>query len=338
MKTFEMVPVEINGSDPTLISQTYDKIIVAFSGGKDSLACLLYLLELGTPKSKIELWHHDIDGRESTPLMDWPCTRSYCEAVALGFGIPLFFSWREGGFEREMLRNNSHTGDVFFESPAGTLNHIPSRKLDRFKNTRLKFPQVSPDLKVRWCSAYLKIDVFASAIRNQPRFTGLRTLVVTGERGQESPARSRYEYFEKHAVSTSKRVVDQWRPVLNWDEQQVWNIIQKFRVRPHPAYFLGFSRVSCLFCIFGNANQFASARHLSPDRFNKLSSYEKQFGCTVKRKISLDELVSKGTVYPATVSESDYKTAAMSENFTLSIFIDEWRMPSGAFGDGCGPS
>ena len=44
--------------------EEYDKIIVLFSGGKDSLACVLHLLELGVPREKIELWHHDIDGGE----------------------------------------------------------------------------------------------------------------------------------------------------------------------------------------------------------------------------------------------------------------------------------
>jgi hypothetical protein len=59
----------------------YDKIIVAFSGGKDSTACFLHLVDQGVPTEKIELWHHDIDGRG--PLfMDWESTPSYCRAFA----------------------------------------------------------------------------------------------------------------------------------------------------------------------------------------------------------------------------------------------------------------
>ena len=36
------------------------------------------------------------------------------------FGIKLFKSWREGGFLREMLRNNSPTAPTSFEKPDGT--------------------------------------------------------------------------------------------------------------------------------------------------------------------------------------------------------------------------
>lgn len=41
----------------------YDKYIVSFSGGKDSTALLLFLIDNGIDKSKIELWHQEIDGR-----------------------------------------------------------------------------------------------------------------------------------------------------------------------------------------------------------------------------------------------------------------------------------
>ena len=82
----------------------YDTIIVAFSGGKDSMACVLDLLHRGVSKDKIELWHHDVDGREGSKLMDWPVTRDYCNKFAKAMGLKLYYSWKVGGFEREMLR------------------------------------------------------------------------------------------------------------------------------------------------------------------------------------------------------------------------------------------
>lgn len=48
-------------STPDLSS--YDQILLAFSGGKDSLACLLHLFDEGEDPALIELHHHDVDGR-----------------------------------------------------------------------------------------------------------------------------------------------------------------------------------------------------------------------------------------------------------------------------------
>jgi tRNA(Ile)-lysidine synthase TilS/MesJ len=79
----------------------YDLYVIAFSGGKDSLACLLHLLELGIPKSKIELWHHRIDGTESDLLFDWVCTDDYIKKIGEAMQIPAYFSWREGGLEKK---------------------------------------------------------------------------------------------------------------------------------------------------------------------------------------------------------------------------------------------
>ena len=140
---------------------SYDKYLVMYSGGKDSTALFLYLLSIGVPVEKIELWHHDIDGRGGL-FMDWESTPAYCRAFAEAFNVPIFFSWKEGGFEREMNRTNSLTAPTFFECPTDQPGTKIVRSVGGIRgkfSTRRKYPQVSPDLSVRWCSAYLKIDV-----------------------------------------------------------------------------------------------------------------------------------------------------------------------------------
>ena len=63
----------------------YDKYIVTFSGGKDSMACFLHLLEHGVSIDKIELWHQEIDGR-GEHFFDWEITPDYCRKFAEAFG------------------------------------------------------------------------------------------------------------------------------------------------------------------------------------------------------------------------------------------------------------
>lgn len=86
--------------------------MVLFSGGKDSLNAYFYLRELGVPKEKIELWHHDLDGGHPTRIMDWPVTLAYVEAFAKAEGVKLRISRRVNGF----------WGEVYSSAPVTQLN------------------------------------------------------------------------------------------------------------------------------------------------------------------------------------------------------------------------
>jgi 3'-phosphoadenosine 5'-phosphosulfate sulfotransferase (PAPS reductase)/FAD synthetase len=324
-------------ADPPLVAvdlDSYERIIVFFSGGKDSLACLLHLLDLGVEPGRIELWHHDVDGREGSHLMDWPCTAAYCRAVAMAFGVKLWFSWKAGGFEAEMLRDEAATAAIHFETPDGV--QVVGGDSARV-GTRLKFPQVSGDLRVRWCSAYLKIDVASRAITSQARFEGSRSLVISGERAEESPQRAKYKEFEPHRTSNTKRHVDHWRPVHAWSEEEVWAIIHRYRVNPHPAYRLGWGRVSCAACIFGSPNQWASLAQVNPEQVERIAQYEEQFGFTIQRSESVRDMVRRGVPYP--MQEKDIR-AALAIEFTEEVLMTEgtWKLPKGAFGETFGPN
>jgi 3'-phosphoadenosine 5'-phosphosulfate sulfotransferase (PAPS reductase)/FAD synthetase len=458
-----------------------DLYIVGFSGGKDSIACALHLLECGVPRERIELWHHAIDPH-GKPFMDWPCTPAYCQAVADALGLKLLFNGRIGGFEREMLRDNAYTAPVFFQRPDGSTMTTESaedraarveskraaeaakreaaeaaqaakdqavmageiRMSDRQrqeylkqmerrheaaaakarrataeeeakarfklglvdavkqsaaqvealeveraragrgtrvlteaiqkakavardaasalskherresgeKGTRMKFPQATADLTQRWCSSYLKIDVAARVFTNDPRFKTGRFVLLTGERAQESAARANYPIWEQHRSYSDQRQVFQWRPVHGWPEEQVWEIIRRWGIVPHPAYQLGFGRVSCMACIFGNANQWATVQYLNPAMFEKIANYEEQFGITINRFRSVREMVSggqaaagKGSAPPGkiTVPPGMDRLVTYSQQeldkWPLPVVVSPaaWRMPAGAFKKDGGP-
>ncbi len=314
----------------------YDRIVVAFSGGKDSLATILHLLELGVPRSKIELWHHAVDGAPgSRSFMDWPVTESYCRAVAQSLDLTLRFSWREGGFLREMLRDGTPTAPTSFEASDGTVVTTGGKGPG---GTRRLFPQVSADLKVRWCSAYLKIDVAAIQFRNDPAFKAGKFLICTGERRQESTARSRYPAIERHKTTKVDRRVDQWRPVIEWSESDIWAIIERHHITPHPAYRLGWGRLSCRACIFGNADQWATLRELTPDSFDEIAALEQEFGKTIQRKFSVVQLAERGKSY----LPDDIQLRALGNGCTYysatDIITTDWVQPAGAFKQCGGPT
>ena len=78
--------------------EEYDHIIILFSGGKDSVAAYYTLIEMGVPKAKIQLWHHDLDGGHPTRIMDWPVTKPYVKSFAAAEGVKLQISQRVNGF------------------------------------------------------------------------------------------------------------------------------------------------------------------------------------------------------------------------------------------------
>lgn len=308
----------------------YDPYIIMFSGGKDSTACFLHLLDLGVPKHKIELWHHLVDGK-GNHLMDWECTEDYCRKFAEAFTIPIFFSWKEEGFEGEMNRENRPTKPNWFETPDGLFYSGGMGKA----NTRLLFPQLSDNLSVRWCSAYLKIDVGKTALINQKRFEGKRILILSGERAQESFARRHYAYFEKDPADNrsgkkSIRHVDRCRIIHQWSEKQVWEIIRKHKVVVHPCYYLGYSRCSCKFCIFGSPDQISSSAFLSPQYFRKIVQYEKRFGKTIHRGIDLKKYAKKGVMFKSIRKLPEIAAQAVNPIYSLPIFTNHWILPSGA--------
>ena len=171
--------------DSLLPLEEYDKIIVAFSGGKDSLDCVLDLLERGVPREKIELWHHDIDGGHPTRKMDWPVTQNYVRAVAEYLGITLRVSWRVNGFWGEVYRIGASWPIQYIDPATGETMECPlsekqvrsaqlrEKILDDLEQEelksmghRMKFPAKSGSLATRWCSSILKVMVADTVIRN----------------------------------------------------------------------------------------------------------------------------------------------------------------------------
>ena len=240
-----------------------------------------------------------------------------------------------------MLRHNAATAQTYFETPGGGYSIGGGKSPNR--TTRRLFPQVSPDLSVRYCSSSLKIDVASIAINNQDRFQNSRTLVISGERAQESSARAKYKVFEVDRTDARngklKRHVDRYRAVHSYSEAEIWNIIARWRVNTHPGYRLGWGRLSCVCCIFGSPSQWKSAETILPDQVQQIAAYEKEFGKTIDRKMDVLTKASLGKAY-APCSNAALVAEARDENWNGRIILEdgEWQLPTGAFGESNGPT
>lgn len=328
---FDPEPQVIQLHEGTPDLSQYVEIIVFFSGGKDSVATVLLLLELGVDPARIELHHHLVDGQEGSDLMDWPCTDDYCRQFALAFGMRYVKTWRVGGFEAEMLRQDSPTGPVMMPDANGTMVAIGGKGP---KNTRRKFPQVSNDQSVRWCSSYLKGDVAARYLTNTGRFQdGQKRLIVTGERAEESPSRAKYAEFCHHVQDNrngkkSSRYLDHWRAVHHWKEAEVWAIMERHGVNPHYAYKIGYSRCSCSGCVFIANDNWATLKFVAPAQFAQIAKHEADFGVTIHRTLDVNQRAERGTVMP---DAQRYRQLAMSREYLEPIRVSDWKLPAGAF-------
>ena len=177
-------------------------------------------------------------------------------------------------------------------------------------------------------------------VANTPVYQGKRVLIVTGERAQESPNRSRYKTFEPDRSHAMKRHVDHYRPVHGWTEADVWEIIRRHGILPHPSYRLGWSRLSCMTCIFGSPNLWATVRAMAPERFERIAAYERQFGRTIHRKKSVGELADSGKPYAAAFGNPELFAEAMDPAWhgEVRVSVADWKMPAGAFGEVAGPT
>ncbi|MCI9500653.1 MAG: phosphoadenosine phosphosulfate reductase family protein [Hungatella sp.] len=348
--------------------ETYDLIVVLLSGGKDSVACFYKLLELGVPKKRIELWHHAIDGGHPSRHMDWRCTGNYVRALAKAEGVNLRVSYRAGGFFGELYRIGASEPVEWIEPGTGEVkqcrlspSYLKCQKLKEHATEetesllkafgyRMKFPAKSSDLSKRWCSAYLKICVADAVVSNLDRLGELerlggrersfserrekKILIVSGERRGESAGRARYNEIEVHRTNAEKRcrrVVHQWRAIIDYSEKDVWEVLKRNHVNPHPCYRIGWNRCSCAMCIFSTPSLFAGIREIYPNEYEQLKQDEEILGFTIDNKKRLDDFVgeAKSCVYwKDKAAVRSIRTGAFS---VKEMYVKDWKYPAGAF-------
>lgn len=242
----------------------YDWIIVNSSAGKDSQAMLDVMAqkcrEAGVPE-RLVVAHADL-GR-----IEWPGTLELAREHAAHYGA------------RFLVVRRKQVGDLLAEI----------RKRGKW-----------PDSGNRYCTSYYKRDQIATlytllADELRRRHPGRRgpamILNCLGFRAEESPKRRKLPRTAlRERASSARKIVVDYLPIHDWPVARVWERIAAAGTRPHPAYGLGMTRLSCRFCIFAPRSQLIISARANPELFAEYVEAERAMGHTFRHHLSLVEL------------------------------------------------
>ena len=163
-----------------------------------------------------------------------------------------------------------------------------------------------PSSQARYCTSdYKRVPVRTLMTRLvqdrgwQKGDARIRILNCMGLRAEESDARAKREGFrhDDGASNKTKRDVDEWLPIHNWSEREVWKRIYDSGVPHHKAYDLGMKRLSCVFCIFAPRKALIIAGQHNPELLSDYVLAEQRMGHTFRVDQSLVEIqnaINKG--------------------------------------------
>jgi len=237
--------------------------VVNHSGGKDSQAMLIKLLET-IPADQLLVVH------ASLGEVEWEGALELARDQAAASGLPFIVARTEKSFLDMVERR-------FATRPS-----VPS------------FPSASH----RQCTSDLKRGPIEREVRRYLKAKGL-TLVVncTGIRAAESAQRAKVHTFAKNERnSVAGREWYEWAPIHSMSTVDVFLTIEMAGQEPHPAYAAGNERLSCVFCIMGSKNDIAHGAKARPELFARYVELEERTGYTMhmSRK-SLTQLVAEAT-------------------------------------------
>ncbi len=219
-------------------------VAISTSGGKDSQAMTILLSRI-VPRDQLVAVHAPLED------VEWPGTLEHIEAT-LPDGVPLILARVTSG--KTLLDSIEERG---------------------------RFP--SP--RVRWCTSSTKRGPIERELRRllkaHPRFGG-RIVSAIGMRAGESPARARktpWKFSERN--SRAGRTCFDWLPIHDLTEGQVFDVIRDAGQAPHPAYAMGMSRLSCVFCIMASRADLRTAARLRPQLYARYCALERRIGHTL---------------------------------------------------------
>ena len=244
------------------------------SGGKDSQAMLIKMLDMGIPRRQILVIHATLGE------VEWPGALDLAKKQAEDAGLPFIVAEAV----KSLLGMVTHRFTVRPDAPSW------------------------PSASNRQCTSDLKRGPIEREIRRYAKANGFSLIVnCMGLRAQESSGRAKLAVFKKHERnSVAGRSWYDWLPIHSLLTVEVFAMIAAAGQEPHWAYAAGNERLSCVFCIMASGRDLANGAKHNPDLLAKYLELEQRTGYTMhmSRK-PLTQLITEAPYQPASGAETE---------------------------------
>lgn len=276
------------------------KVIVSFSGGKDSLASLLWVRNNLT-KDFITVfcdtgWEH-------------PLTYKYIEEVQEQLGLNLI-----------TVKSKKFNGMVDLTKKK---SRWPSSQR-RFCTSELKtipmidyiLDEVNDDVLI-----IQGIRAAESAKRAEMSKQCTYFKYYVQPYGKDKNGKDKYHtYRRKDVLAFRKKYADDLlRPVFDWSAQQVIDYILENGIQPNPLYRMGYKRVGCFPCVMASQQDIYNISVQEPERISYIAGLEQQFNSSFLGPDKISSKYYKGE-YPLI---SDVVRYVQSKRAGGSLFDDD---------------
>lgn len=249
------------------MSQALEHNIASVSGGKDSTAMWLLAVERETPNLQVVM----ADTGNEHPL-----TYEYLDYLETTIGMPI--QRVKMDFSRQIAGKRVYVETKWRE--LGVSERIIADALDVLKPSGNPFLDLCvwkgrfPSSQVAFCSEQLKRIPITQQVQDPLLSAGDDVVSWQGVRAAESARRSLLS--EREHKSTHKGGGELWnyRPILQWDVDQVFAMHRKHNIKPNPLYAQGMGRVGCMPCINCRKDELLEISKRFPEEVDRIRGWE----------------------------------------------------------------
>ena len=128
-------------------------------------------------------------------------------------------------------------------------------------------------------------------------------------------------YRKKDVMEWCNRFdASKFRPVFNWTAEQVINYIKEAGQTPNPLYYQGFKRVGCFPCVLGSQQNNRLIMENHPEQWQRLKEAEKLVGSSF---FPPDEIPKRFTTNGINPTIEDVEKYLSDKNATMDMFADD---------------